>query len=152
MLSYSHRFTSSKCRSHSGEPLLKAFGSAPSMFYFLIIAKSIFSASQLAIPFFNTKFTIISVIFYRLFKPSFLPDHDISYIMQFTSILTALALFAASAQATFKSPKGNDKWSSGQKNSIQWDTSGLTGSVSLYLCPGGSKDISKSIAKIGSKL
>lgn len=76
--------------------------------------------------------------------------------MKFTSVLSALALFVAASQASYmsySSPKKDEKYSSGKSNEISWDKSSIKnkGKMSMYLCKGGSIDITQTVTIIACK-
>jgi hypothetical protein len=73
--------------------------------------------------------------------------------MLFNISKSVLAIFAlaSSISASIHKPSKNRGCVAEQNNAVEWDTAGLSGLVSLHLCPGGATDISQSISVIASK-
>jgi hypothetical protein len=60
----------------------------------------------------------------------------------YSSLLSVVGFgFAATVEASFSNPKSGDQWSLGQSQSIDWDSSGLTGPCDIHLVPAGATDI-----------
>ncbi|OBT57873.1 hypothetical protein VE04_02187, partial [Pseudogymnoascus sp. 24MN13] len=70
--------------------------------------------------------------------------------MHFKLSRCVLAVFtlASTISASIHRPSKNRGCAAEQNNAVEWDTAGLSGLVSLHLCPGGATDISQSISVI----
>ncbi|OBT44361.1 hypothetical protein VE00_07083 [Pseudogymnoascus sp. WSF 3629] len=70
--------------------------------------------------------------------------------MHFKLSRCVLAVFtlASTISASIHKPSKNRGCAAEQNNAVEWDTAGLSGLVSLHLCPGGASDISQSISVI----
>ncbi|KFY99923.1 hypothetical protein V498_00410 [Pseudogymnoascus sp. VKM F-4517 (FW-2822)] len=73
-------------------------------------------------------------------------------LFNFSTYALAVFALASSISASIHRPSKNRGCTADQDNAVEWDTTDLSGLVSLHLCPGGATDISQSISVIATSV